>query len=104
MPREVNEEVAHCHERAEDCAQKAERAPCEELRDDFLLLKKSWVHLAHGYELAERLVDLSRIIIVDGVEFFGRWQADPLKAGWLVAFLSCRPPAIACLANGDNAH
>lgn len=60
MPREVNEEVAHCHERAEDCAQKAERAPCEELRDDFLLLKKSWVHLAHGYELAERLVDLSR--------------------------------------------
>ena len=70
MPRELNEEVAHCHKRAEECARKAECASCGEMREDFLLLKKSWVHLAQGYELAERLVDFSRDNQRRRVEFF----------------------------------
>ena len=47
--------VRECLAHAQECADRAEAAPDDETREDFLLLEKSRLKLAIGYDLAARL-------------------------------------------------
>jgi hypothetical protein len=56
----LSQEIRDCHARAEACEEKARRAFTEEMREDFLQLRDSWLKLARSYEFTEQLLDFTR--------------------------------------------
>jgi hypothetical protein len=60
MLKSLSKEIRDCHARAEACEDKARRAFTEEMREDFLQLRDSWLKLARSYEFTEQLLDFSR--------------------------------------------
>jgi hypothetical protein len=48
-----------CGSRLEDYARQASAQGCPKLQEDFLVLERRWLFLAHSYELTERLCDFS---------------------------------------------
>jgi hypothetical protein len=58
--KSLSKEIRDCHARAEACEDKARRAFTEEMREDFLQLRDSWLKLARSYEFTERLLDFIR--------------------------------------------
>jgi hypothetical protein len=71
MLRKLSEEVRACHAHADECARKAEDAFTEDMRQDFLRLRQSWLKLASSYEFAERLLDFSKDNNRRRAEFYG---------------------------------
>ncbi len=71
MLRRLSREVVDCYVRAENCQRKAEAAPTEESRQDFLQIQQSWLKLATSYEFAERLLDFSKENKRRRAEFYG---------------------------------
>jgi hypothetical protein len=60
MLGKLSDEVSECHARAEECARKPDRASSEELRQDYLTLRRSWLSLASSFELGKRLISFSQ--------------------------------------------
>jgi hypothetical protein len=59
MLKSLSKEIRDCHARAEACEDKARRAFTEEMREDFLQLRDSWLKLARSYEFTEQLLDFT---------------------------------------------
>ncbi len=59
MLRKFSQEVANCYSHADNCGRRAKAAPTDELRQDFLLLKESWLTLAQSYQFGARLNDFA---------------------------------------------
>lgn len=72
-------EVFHCRARAEECARKADEAFTEEMREEFLRLRQSWLNLARSYEFAERLLGFSKDNKRRRAEIYGIGDRDPLS-------------------------
>jgi hypothetical protein len=60
MPVSLSDQVRECLRHAEDCARQAASQSDPGLRRDFLDVEASWLKLARGYELTERLADFSK--------------------------------------------
>jgi hypothetical protein len=59
MLQNLRGEIRDCYQRADACARKAKAAFDDGTRQDFMRLQRSWLDLAHGYELAEQLLEFT---------------------------------------------
>jgi hypothetical protein len=60
MPQYLGEQIRECYLHAEECKRRAERERDPETRAAFVAMQTRWLSLAHNYEFAEQLSDLSR--------------------------------------------
>jgi hypothetical protein len=60
LRNELTEKIRDCYRHAEFCRGRAKEQSDSVLRQDFLDCERSWLLLARGYELAERMEALSR--------------------------------------------
>jgi hypothetical protein len=59
MLSSLSNAVCDCRAHATYCEEKAESAFTENIGQEFLRLRESWVNLAHSYEFAEQHFPLS---------------------------------------------
>lgn len=59
MLTSLSDQIRRCHERAIDCALKAQKAGTEEARKYFQALERSWLRLARSYEVSNRIADFT---------------------------------------------
>jgi hypothetical protein len=71
MPQTMSADAAYCHERASDCAAKAQEARDKRIKADLLDLKARWLLLAQSCQFAERATSDARTIAVR------KWRAHP---------------------------
>ena len=55
MLEKLNDHIRDCYERAADCAKQAAQASDEIRKADFIIMERSWIHLARTCEFVERL-------------------------------------------------
>ena len=55
MLQRLTRHIAECHERAADCAQRAEHTGDSARKTDLLNMERTWTHLARSYEFVESL-------------------------------------------------
>jgi hypothetical protein len=59
MLRSLSKAICDCRAHATYCEEKAESAFTEDIGQEFLRLRESWLNLAHSYEFAEQRFPLS---------------------------------------------
>ena|SRR5262249_49749970 len=52
-------EIAECYRHATDARERAKTAPNRASKHDFLDMERRWLSLAHGYEFAEQLSNVT---------------------------------------------
>jgi hypothetical protein len=57
MLRKFSDQVRDCLARAQECGHKAEHAANNELRDDYIQLRRQWLNLAHSHQIAEGMLN-----------------------------------------------
>jgi hypothetical protein len=95
-----SEQIQHFHQRAIECAEKALSARSEEARSEFLALGRTWLALAHRYELSDRRDAKQRLNRWRGLEARSRTARGLGET--VVPFLTgktFRPETIAELSN-----
>ena len=55
MLEKLNDHIRDCYERAAECAKQAAHASDEIWKADFIIMERSWTHLARTCEFVERL-------------------------------------------------
>lgn len=61
MLNKLSEQIRGCLEHAEDCARRAAEQPDgSPVKEDFLILEKSWRRLAQSFEFGEQLTDFTK--------------------------------------------
>ena len=55
MLSRLNQEVAHCYQRAHECAERAGASVNLEMREFYLEREKAWLALGRSYQVAKRI-------------------------------------------------
>ena len=70
MLQQLSDHIRDCYERATECAEQAAQASDEIRKSDFIIMERSWTHLARNCELMERmeryLLELYRVKVQGG--------------------------------------
>src|ERR1700761_9628544 len=80
MLKKVADEVARCHERAIEFRSKAEDAPNEAVRRDYLDAEHRWLILARSYEFSDRLTNYTN-------DLTSRLFSEPMHP--VLPFITC---------------